>query len=283
MKKFLSLFVVLALASACMDDDAGPQGDFGAGPKIVGFGSSFATVEHFEDIGVVQRSFPINLIGLGNGQVADRDIEVSYVVDMEASTATEGLEFDFVDTSGKVIIPAGGTFGMFPLNINTGNFDPSDKTQLVLRLSDASEGAVVGQQYSTLRIVFVGCNSEIATEAGTSYTLVVTNTTTGVAVTRTNEVIRKIGVNTFRGNHTAQWTPAQLAPATDTGFTFIDICGDITVPQQNLANYWGNLVRGLTSDGTDGDVTSPNSFTVTYEVTFAAGNRTFVGVYTRNN
>ncbi len=283
MKKLLSLVIAGSLAFACVDDDQGPQGDF-QGAKIVGFGSSLATVEHFEDVGVEQREFAVNLIGLGNGQVSDEPIVINYTVDQEASTATEGVEFDFVDNSGTITIPAGGTFGMFPLNINTGNFNPTEKTELVLKLSGASEGVVVGEQYSTLRIVFVGCQSQLATPEGVTYTSVVTNNISGFQRTFTNDVVKLVDVNRFNTDFTGTWLAGALAPATDQGFNFIDICGEITVPEQYLADYWGNLVRGLASNnGVDGHVIDENSFEVTYEITFAAGNQNYTAVYTRNN
>jgi len=281
MKKLLSLMFILAASISCTEDNLEPEGNF-QGPKVVGFGTSFESVAHFADIGVVERTFPVNLIGLGNGSTSPEPIEVSYTIDAANTTAVEGVEFNFADTSGKVTIPAGGTFGLFPLNVNTGNFNPTEKTQLVLKLTSATGETVVGEQYNSLRIVFVGCQSELATPEGTSYTAVVTSST-GFVRTYPNEIVTLTDVNTFHTQNTGTFTSAQLAPATDTGFDFIDICGDITVPSQNLASYWGNIVKGLTTDGTDGSVADPNTFTIVYEISFSAGNRTYTAVYTRNN
>jgi hypothetical protein len=56
------------------------------------------------------------------------------------------------------------------------------------------------------------------------------------------------------------------------------------VASQSLAQgYYSNTVKGLTADGTDGFVTDNNNFEVTYEISFAAGNRTYTNVYTRDN
>lgn len=281
MKKFFALLVIVAAGYSC-SDDPGPEGDL-TGPKIVGFGSNFESVSYFADEGTVEKSFAVNLIGLGNGKPASQDIVVNYEIDTENTTAVEGQEYNIVDTSGSITIPAGSTFGMFPLEVITGGFNPTQKTQLVLKLSSA-DGAVVGQQYSTLRIVFVGCLSELATEAGTGYSLTVKNNVSGVTVTRPDEVIKKIGVNTFRTQkYSGTYVPSQLAPATETGFTFIDICGEMTVPSQYLGNYWGNIVKGLTTDGTDGHVIDSDTFEITYEISFAAGNQNYTGTYTRNN
>lgn len=275
------LLVVASAAFSCTDDDLKPEGDF-TGPKIVGFGKNFESVAYFEDEGVVTREFAVNLIGLGNGEVSNQDIIVNYDIVDEGSTATEGLEFDFVDTSGQLVIPAGSTFGMFPLKVNTGNFNPTEKTQLILKLTEANGTTVVGKQYDTLRIVFVGCQSQLATAAGTGYTLTVTNTTSGaVRVFPGVETIKLTDINTFQTTNTGTWLPGQLAPAPTQGFEFVDICGEITVPSQNLANYYSNNVRGFAADDIDGRVIDDNNFYIEYEITFAAGDQKFRAEYTR--
>ena len=281
MKKLLMLLIVAGAAFSCTDDDLKPEGDF-TGPKIVGFGNSFESVAYFEDEGVVGREFPVNIIGLGNGEVATEDIIVNYVIDTEGSTAVEGTEFNFTDTSGQIVIPAGSTFGMFPLNVNTGNFNPTEKTQLILKLTSASGETVVGEQYSSLRIVFVGCQSQIATAAGTGYSLTVTNTTSGaVRVFPGVETITLTDINTFATTTTGTWLLGQLASPTQ-AFNFVDICGEITVPSQNLGNFYSNLVRGYSADGVDGMVVDADNFYIDYEITFVAGDQKYRAVYTRN-
>lgn len=278
MKKLLSLLVIAGLAFACTDDDLAPE-VYTSGPKIVGFGTTFSSVAYFADEGVVSKDFPVNVIGLGNGQLSDEDIVVHYEIDQEASTATEGVEFDFVDTSGIITIPAGMSFGMFPLNINTGNFNPTEKTQLVLKLTQPSEGTVVGEQYKTLQIVFVGCQSQLEG----NYTLQVVRQSDMFVRNYADEDIAMTEINTFHTESSGTYLQGQFA-VPDQGFNFIDICGEITVPSQNLANYYTNLLRGISTDGVDGIVEEGgNTFTITYEITFAAGNQTYVATYTRNN
>src|SRR5690606_15161486 len=95
------------------------------------------------------------------------------------------------------------------------------------------------------------------------------------------DVINMTGVNSFNTTWVGTWLAGGLPAATDYGFDFIDICGEITVPEQNLGHIYSNLVRGISADGIDGNVIDENSFEVTYEITFAAGNQTFHAVYTR--
>lgn len=274
MKKLMSLLVVASAFLSCTDDDIRTEQDFSNGPKVVGFISPLATVEYFSDEGVVMREFPMSLIGNGNGQPSSTPIEVMYEVD-EASTATEGVEFDFVDASGKIVIPAGGTFGNFPINVNTGSLNPTEKTQLILNLTSSSAGSVVGQQYSQLRITFVGCQSQL--QGGYN---VVISTVAGTS-TRTNEIVSVVGVNSFQTRYVGRWALGTFTPA---GYNFIDICGEISVPDQNLGQY-SNQVYGIDAYGVgvDGIVTSPTRFEVKHNISFAAGDQTQNYVYTRNN
>lgn len=274
MKKLMSLLVVASVFMACTDDDIRTEQNLSNGPKVVGFISSLATVEYFTDEGVVLREFPMSLIGNGNGQPSATPIEVTYEVD-PASTATEGVEFDFVDDSGKITIPAGGTFGNFPINVNTGQLNPTQKTQLILNLVSSTPGSTIGAQYDQLRITFVGCQSQLQG----SYTVII-STVAGTS-TRTNESISVVGVNRFKTIYVGRYALGTFTPS---GYQFVDICGEIAVPDQNLGQY-SNQVYGIDAygAGVDGIVTSPTQFEVKHNISFAAGDQTQNYRYTRNN
>ena len=275
MKKLMSLLVVASAFLSCSDDDIKTEQDFSNGPKVVGFASSLATVEYFSDEGVVMREFPMSLIGTGNGQTSDSDIVVSYEVD-PSSTAVEGVEYDFVDTSGNIVIPAGGTFGNFPINVNTGQLNPTMKTQLILNLTSTSAGSVIGSQYAQLKITFVGCQSEL--QGGYN---VVISTVAGTS-TRTNEVVTLTDINTFRTKYVGRYAFGTFNPA---GYTFVDICGEISLPADQTLGGYSNGVYGIEAygPGVDGIVTSATQFEVKHNISFAAGDQTQNYVYTRNN
>lgn len=273
MKKILTLCFVAASLLSCMDNDIREEQDFSNGPKVVGFTTKLATVPYFVDEGAVLRTFPLNLIGTGNGQYSDTDIEVSYTVD-PASTASAGVEFNFVDTSGKIVIPAGSTFGEFPIEVNTGQLNPTQKTELIINLTTSSAGSTVGAQYAQLRIVFVGCLSQLAG----NYSVVI-STVAGTS-TRTNEIVALTAVNTFQTRYVGRYALGTFTPA---GYQFIDICGEISVPNQQLGQY-SNTVYGIEfyGAGVDGIVTTPNTFEVKHNISFAAGDQTQNYSYTRN-
>ena len=195
MKKLLTLALLSAALIGCTDDDIRTEHQLDSGPKVIGFSSSFESVAYFEDLGAIERNFPINIIGSGNGQLSESDITVTYEVD-PTSTATEGVEYNFVDSSGMVTIPAGSNFGMFPLMVNTGQLDPVQKTELKLRLVSSSAGTTVGQQYSTLRIVFVGCQTQIATAGSPGNFTVTVVRNDGASISFSNETLTLVEINT---------------------------------------------------------------------------------------
>jgi len=276
MKKILSLMIVIATAFACTDDDIRTEQDLASGPKVVGFTPNFQTVTYFADQGVVRRSFPLDLIGMGNGQYSNSDIEVSYVIDA-ASTASNGVEFNMVNNSGKIVIPAGSSFGEFVIDVNTGQLNPTSKTELILNLTTSSPGSIVGAQYSQLKIIFVGCLSQLAG----NYQKVTTWNNGANSFTRTDEVLTLVDINKFRTRYVGNWNVGTFTPQ---GYQFVDICGEITVLDQNLGQY-SNEVKGGVEDNVpnDGAVTSTTQFYTVYDVVPYPGlsNRVFKTFYTK--
>lgn len=273
MKKFITLMFVAASFLSCSDDDIKVEQDLSKGSKVVGFAAGVATVPYFSDQGTVLRKFPMNLIGNGNGQVSSSDIQVSYTID-PTSTAVAGREYSMVDTTGKITIPAGTTFGQFPLNVNTGQFSPTVKTELILNLTTSSSGSVVGTQYSKLRIVFVGCLSQLQGNYNVSIT------SSGVTASRTDEVVTRTATNTFRTRYVGRYAAATFNPQ---GYTFVDICGEISLPADQTLGGYSNSVYGIGAYGAgiDGKVTSATRFEVKHNIAFAAGDQTQNYVYTR--
>ena len=278
MKKIIALFTLTIVGISCSEDSKLPDAQFGNTPRVVGFLKTTQNVPFFFDQGVVRKEFPFDVLGTGTGAPYNSDITLTYSVDA-SSTAVVGDEFNWVNSGSSVVIPAGQSFGILPLDINTGNFDPVAKTSLILNITAVDqEGFVISNQSKQVTINFIGCLSELA---GT-YTVVVTRGD-GITVTRLNEIISYQDVNYFRTTTTGTFSVAAISPpAPFAGFYFTDICGDISVDLQNLGGFYSNTVKGLTTDGTDGKVTDINHFKITYEVSFAAGNQVYTNVYTRN-
>lgn len=274
MKKLITLLFVGAAFLSCTDDDIKTEQNLAAGDKVVGFPSDVYPVPYFEDEGVILRKFPLDLIGTANGQYSATDIEVEYEIDYANSTATEGVEFNFVDTSGKIVIPAGSTFGEYPLEVNTGNLNPDYKTVLVLKLKSSSPGSTIGAQYDTLKITFVDCLSLL----DGNYSVAITSA--GLTAVRTNEVVTLTDINTFRTRYVGRYTLGSFSPA---GYTFIDICDEISLPKNQTLGGYSNKVYGTSfyGDGIDGIVTSETTFEVVHNIEFASGDQKQSYLYTR--
>ncbi len=278
MKKIIVLLALAVVGISCSDDSNLPDASFGDTPRVVGFLKTTQNVPYFEDEGVVLKEFPFDIMGTGDGSPYNEDVTLTYSVNTTATTAVAGVEYDWVNSSSTVTIPAGQSFGLLPLNINTGNFNPVAKTSLVLDITAVDkEGFVISNQNKQVTINFIGCLSLLEG----LYTVVVTRGD-GVSATYTNETVDLVDVNYFKTRTTGTWAAGAIAP--DQGYNFTDICGDISVASQSLAQgYYSNTVKGLTTDGTDGEVLNANQFEVTYEISFAAGNQTYTNVYTRAN
>jgi len=107
---------------------------------------------------------------------------------------------------------------------------------------------------------------------------VVISTVAGTS-TRTNEVVTLTAINTFKTLYVGRYALGTFTPS---GYTFVDICGEISVPDQTLGQY-SNTVYGIDAYGTgiDGIVTSTSRFEVKHNISFAAGDQTQNYVYTR--
>ena len=102
-------------------------------------------------------------------------------------------------------------------------------------------------QYDTLKITFVGCLSLLAG----NYSVAITSA--GLTSVRTNEIISTTGINTFRTRYVGRYALGTFTPA---GYTFIDICDEISLPKNQTLGGYSNSVYGTSfyGDGIDGIV-----------------------------
>lgn len=281
MKKLKLVLFAVALATlnfSCLVDDSTGEDElnaFGESNFIVGFTNGTALLSYFEDVGAINQEFPINFLGGQEGNLTS-DLTITYSID-PASTATEGQEFDFVDTSGSVMIAAGNSFAQFPLLVNTGGLDPNVPTELILNLDTVSGApAVISSLGDQLKITFVGCQSALN---NFTYSVVSTRSD-GVTVNHGVADIRLVGPNTLKTRTTGPWALNSIAD--DTGLTFTDVCGDLNIDAQNLMETYSNQVTGTNLAGPDGQVDmATGDFSFEYEITFSSGPLTHIDVYTR--
>lgn len=238
-------------------------------PIIIGWGNPSVTESYFSDLGTLNNTYPLNVIGGADGSPTTSDITVTLSVDTANSTAVEGNEFTF--PSSTVTIPAGSIIGLVPININTGAFNATEPTQVIINATTTSDGVVVSSFAQKLVMNFVGCKSTLAAY---TYKMTVTSST-GAVYGPVIETILEEGVNNFMTYSVGTWSPP-LNPGH--GIRFSDICGTLTLPsKQELADTYSNEV---TPKGT-ATVDENGNFTIRYTIAFGAGPRDYTAVYIR--
>lgn len=274
--KLIALAILTSLlATSCIVDDE-VETSFSTSPRVVGYTTTFESLGYFSDLGTIRHDFPVSLIGGADGTASSQDLVIDFEIIDAESNAVEGLEYDFVG-SKTVVIPAGSTFGLIPVDVYTGSFNPTAKTNVKIRLTSVtSGGAVISTLNETFDIIFVGCQSVVDTF---SYNCLVTRDD-GASWNHGTQSITLTATNEFKTVTTGGWGAGTIAP--DQGFTFVDICGDITVPLQGLAQgYYSNEVTGLTNDGTDGEVLPNGDIRIVYQIDFASGPAVYTNYYTK--
>jgi hypothetical protein len=120
----------------------------------------------------------------------------------------------------------------------------------------------------------VSCSSDLA---GT-YNLTVTRSN-GAPVNFPNEVITEVSPGVYKTESIYKWAVGSIAP--DQGFNFVDVCGELTVPDQGLAQgYYSNAVKMTEPGYVDG---ATGDLKIFYSVDFDSGAVTCVATYTKIN
>jgi hypothetical protein len=261
-----TVFIAITSCSGGIGENL-PGGDTTDGPIIVGWGKPIVTESYFSDLGTLNNVYPINILGGSTGRATTSDITLTISVDASSTTAIDGAEYSIPSTS--VTIPAGTTIGLVPININTGSFNLTQPTKVVITVTTSSAGVVVSATENVQTINFVGCQSAIA---DFSYEMTVTSST-GAVYGPVIETVLMESVNSFMTYSAGTWAPP-LNPGH--GIRFEDICGTLTMPaHQGLVDVYSNDV---TPRGT-GTVDADGNFTLRYTIDFAAGARDYTAVY----
>lgn len=122
--------------------------------------------------------------------------------------------------------------------------------------------------------VTVSCSSNLARtyDVAVHYTRASPATDTWIYF---QDTLTETGVGQYRSTRVGHWTIAALGGTP--GFTLEDLCGSITIPEQNLVDLYSNLVEGSGSvDGDTGVITLDYTICATdcriYSVTYTPVN-----------
>ena len=286
MKKLILLFALSISVLSCTDDDVN---SYDNSPYIVGFYKQ-AEVKSYVATGDVEAlNIPINLIGGEQGLTMTGPVNMTYELD-PSSTAVLGDEFDFVNPTNTIVLPAGKTSVDLPLTINTGNLETGAENakKIVLNIKTASslQPVVVGAQYKQITITLNGlCFSN----AQGTYTLTTTRLDNGAIYNLPGEEVIVTGPGTYLTSSTGPYNNRGLVaagaqvPSSTPGFNFTEVCGAITIQEQNLCNLYSNLVTQTAAQAANSNINSVTGvMTIEYTISFAAGPRSYRGVYVPN-
>jgi hypothetical protein len=284
MKKLKIIFLTIltfAIVISCVKDDVENNS---TGDYIVGFKNSQSSYIYTDnDVEPVHVYEPIDLVGGSNGTSSPDDITIPFSVDA-SSTAILGTDYTIDATGGSLTLQAGADFVELPLTINPNILPGNDPKTIVINLGKPiSSGAVVADDKKTITITIAKCESNL----GGTYSLVVTRQDNGAVYNFPNEELTQLALGVYETSTTGPYFDLTNDGAPRNGFIVKDVCQSIVIDEQNLGDYYSNLVEGdenagsVTLDPVSGEVVS---ITMNYSIRgFSSGvtRRYFTAVYTK--
>jgi hypothetical protein len=277
-KYILMLVLVIGTASSCLIDNETSFDDNDKGSNLAGFTTSSTSLAAVADGNEYSYTLPMKVFG---PTIRDVKSTVTATVAVDpSSTAVEGVNFR-LDSPTITFLPGNNLLTNFPITILTeGIMAPVDEAPvIVLKVTDVTGASnVVGNGKPIAITINYGCYSDLAGDY--DVTITITRTISGAVTTSTyTDKVTKTGLGEYRTDYVGPYAPGDLAPG-DNGFTFLDVCNELTVPEQNLGNYYSNIVSG-DAIGISDPVAGTLHFEYTITTTAAAGFRKCVAEYVK--
>lgn len=170
-------------------------------------------------------------------------IMVDIAVD-PASTAISGVHYNF--SGASITIPAGEFTGSVPVTVLTGNIDPSETPNLILKMTTAN-GAEISTNYGSLRLAIrVICSSELAGTYKVFWEYLQTGdgeggadqTTTNYVISAADQVVfSAAGTGAYQVNDISFGLYPGLYDDSAPAGKISDACGEITGDPSNADRY----------------------------------------------
>jgi hypothetical protein len=257
---FLLIFSVML--SSCVDDSSFVD-EVKSTPNLIGFELRNTNVSGIADGTEYTKVFNVEVVGPTSYDLTG-NITATVTVD-PSSTAVEGTHFR-IDNPAIAVSKEGNLRTTFAVTmLSTGISTPlAENPILILNVTNASgSGDVVASGAQLVVNMLYLCPSDLADYTyNISGQYVRVNSGIDQVFTQTSEVFTVLAPGQFRTTSTGIWGAGALSPpANYDGFNFTDVCGVITIPQQNLGGYYSNQVAGNGSvDAATGTITM--SYTV---------------------
>ncbi len=269
LKYFLLLFFSVGIITSCWDDEAIYELN-DDGPNLVGFRDANTTIGGIANGDEYSFLLPIKVFG---PTVTELTAAVTATVETSTGTpganeiiATEGVHYR-LDNPTITLEKGNNYLGNFPITLlSEGIVAPLAQTPVVFLRVTQVDGA--GNVLHSGKPIKITLNYLCFSNLAGNYKLTIerTSTTGANSVIERDEVITETATGTYRTTYVGHWTPDQLAPGKP-GFTFTDVCNNITIAEQNLADYWANIVTG---QGAPNGTYNPETGTIYLEYTVCA-------------
>lgn len=276
--KFILLFIVSAvLFNACESVVENKDVyDIKDGNNFVTFASSKQTNTQIAESGEYPVFVKLKLDGPTTGTVSG-DLSVTVSVNEAASTAIAGTHYR-MDNTTAVLKKDANYLGTFELTqLTAGIATPLDELPvLVLNVTAVDgDGKVIASGKPTAVTLSYACPSNL--EGNYNAHMVYAGYDGAVSTVDFTDYITETGIGQYRTTEVGHWIGG-LGVGTP-GFTFYDVCSDITIPGQYLVDYYGNWVQGTAT----GSVNEDGVIHVEYSICYPQGAdhcRTYVVDYT---
>ncbi len=276
--KYILIFVFcFASFTSCIVDDTEPSAGNGEGPNLGGFNDSSLNLGGVADGNSYDFGLKMEVKGPTYKQMTS-DVVLTVAVDPK-STAIEGTHFKF--NSKTITLSASNNYlGLLPITmLSQGIVAPLAKAPvLVLKVLSATSTDNVVNNGKNLTINFnYLCFSNLAKTYNVRMRYV--RAASGIDQILTfQDTFTRTGAGEYRTGLIGHWTAADLGGTP--GFTFIDVCNEITIPQQNLVDLYSNLVEGVSGTSS----VNPATGVITMQYTVTGGNlREYFVTYTPVN
>ena len=264
--KYILIFALsFASFTSCLVEDTEPSAINEDGPNLAGFNESSMNFGSVADGQAYDFNLKMEVKGPTYKELTD-DVTVTISVD-PSSTAIEGTHFEF-DSKTITLSAANNYLGLLPITMLTeGVIAPlAVAPVLILRVSDASSAENVINNGKTMKITFnYLCFSNLAGTYNVNVHYV--RAASGIdRILNFTDVIRQTGSGEYRTTRVGHWEVADLGG--EPGFTFLDVCNEVTIPQQNLVDLYSNLVEGVSGTSS----VNPATGVITMQYTITGGN-----------
>lgn len=267
LKYFLILILGIGMFNSCLfEETAADLEKNGQGPNIGGFEQARTTLSAIADGEVYNFDLKVKVFGPTSMNLTN-DVTLTIAAD-PSSTAVQGKHYR-IDNPNVTLSPGQNMLGYFKITMLTEGIEtPLAKSPvLVLKVTQVTGDPMVLNSGKPISITMnYACPSFL--EGTYDVTTEYTGYDGAVTILEWTETITNTGIGEYRTERVGHWTQAALGGTP--GFTFTDVCGQISVPGQNLVDLYSNWVEG-TDFGTVDEETG--NLYIEYSVCVDAGAR----------